>query len=375
MTSSPDNETRMRRALDELRDNAPAAPERLRARIDALAATEPARRRALHERVSLRRALLLLAPAMLVLALGTAVIGAISGAADEGADEAVVRPDAARAPREVVERSRPNGAVGPVGQSSTYESARAAGGGAAADQRLRGPTTGLPPAGARAQDYRVSLRLRVDGLDDLSRRTKEAIRLTRRWGGYVVAADYDVPGSHGDSRLELRVPVRHVQAAVQRFSELGTILAQDIAIRDVQRRLDRYTRELLALREQIAELRADLRRPGSSPRQRARLELRLARARQALTELSGARAALARRTAFAAITLTLTTRNAATVPADDEGRLERAVEDAGAILVKELAFALYAIIVAAPFLVLAAAAYFVSRAGRRRADERLLEAA
>ncbi|MDQ3992481.1 MAG: DUF4349 domain-containing protein, partial [Actinomycetota bacterium] len=252
--------------------------------------------------------------------------------------------------------------------------ARATRAGEALTTRRRAPSAGLPPARRRAQDYRASLRLRVDGLDDLSRRTKDAIRMTRGWGGYVVSVDYDIPGRQGDARLELRVPVQRVQAAVQRFSELGTILAEDIAIRDVQGQLDRYTRDLLALRERIAKLRADLREPGLSERERARLELRLARARRALAERSAERAALARRASFATVSLTLTTRQAA-VATDSEGRIERALEDAGSVLAKEVAFGLYALIVAAPFLVLAAAAFFATRVARRRADERLLERA
>ena len=381
MMSSPENGTRLNDALDELRVSAPPAPDRLRTRIDQLAATEPARRPTLRERFSLGRALMVVAPAMLAVALGAAVIGGISGAARDSADEAAVRRDSAtpeRAPElapgipqtnpgRTAKKHTQNAPAGEASDASAQIEARRA------EQRLRGSSTGLPTARRRAQDYRASLRLRVDGLDDLSSRTKQAIRLTRGWGGYVVSADYDIPGAEGDARLEVRVPVQHVQAAVQRFSELGTILAQDIAIRDVQGRLDRYTRDVLVLRERIAKLRADLREPGLSDRERARLELRLARARRAVAELSGERSALARRASFANVSLTLTTRHAAAAPTGKEGRIERALGDAASVLAKEVAFGLYALIVAAPFVLLAAAAYFAARAGRRRADDRLLE--
>ncbi len=73
---------------------------------------------------------------------------------------------------------------------------------------------------------------------------KTAIRRTHAWGGYVVTADYNVPGSNGDAQLIVRIPVQHVQAAIQQFGELGTLAAQNVSIRDVQGTLDRYTREL-----------------------------------------------------------------------------------------------------------------------------------
>ncbi|MBD0347585.1 MAG: DUF4349 domain-containing protein [Thermoleophilia bacterium] len=374
---SPENGARLHEVLEELRASAPPAPEHLRARIDQLAAAEPAGRHTFRERISLRGALLVLAPAVVVIGLGAAVIGGISGAGrTDEIEEAAVGRDAessAPTPRDPA-RNQSGPAAGSDGSGpapSTVWKARATGETAEVARR-RAPSAGLPPARRRAQDYRASLRLRVDGLDNLSRRTKDAIRMTRGWGGYVVSVDYDIPGRQGDARLELRVPVQHVQAAVQRFSELGTILAEDIAIRDVQGQLDRYTRDLLALRERIAKLRADLREPGLSERERAHLELRLARARRALAERSAERAALARRASFATVSLTLTTRQAA-VATDSEGRVERALEDAGSVLAKEVAFGLYALIVAAPFLVLAAAAFFATRVARRRADERLLE--
>src|SRR5437016_2374446 len=52
-----------------------------------------------------------------------------------------------------------------------------------APQRTLSP---LPPSGSRYQNYAVDLTLRVS---DLSGTTKQAINLTRGWGGYVVNVD------------------------------------------------------------------------------------------------------------------------------------------------------------------------------------------
>ena len=260
--------------------------------------------------------------------------------------------------------------------ADSTDALRAAGGGATRQKEVQGANAGrrsVPaPAKVRAQDYRASLTVRVAGLDELSKATQAAIRATRVWGGYVVAADYDVPGTEGASQLELKVPVQHVQAAIQRFSELGTLAAQDIAIRDVQGTLNSYTRQLMTITERIAKLRADLAAPDLTDRERTRLELQLVRSRNAAAELRAERAALRRTASFATVSLRLTTRDAAAVAPAPDGRVERILRDAGSILALELAFALYGLIVAAPVALLAAIAFFAARATRRRADDRLL---
>ena len=200
---------------------------------------------------------------------------------------------------------------------------------------------------------------------------KTAIRATRAWGGYVVAADYNVPGSNGDAQLTVRIPVQHVQAAIQRFSDLGTLAAQNVSIRDVQATLDRYTRELLATREHIAKLRVKLAH-AETDAQRASLELQIARAQRAAAELRAEQLALKRQASFANVTLTLTTREAAAAAPHKEGRIERTLGDAVSILALELVFVLYGLIVVAPIALIAAIAFFGARVARRRADDRLL---
>ena len=75
------------------------------------------------------------------------------------------------------------------------------------------------------------MRLRVE---DLSRATQTAVRQTRNLGGYVAAANYSTGEAAGDSSLDLRVPAQNVQKAIARFTELGTILAQQISVADLQ---------------------------------------------------------------------------------------------------------------------------------------------
>ncbi|HEX3687986.1 MAG TPA: hypothetical protein VHU60_10400, partial [Gaiellaceae bacterium] len=75
---------------------------------------------------------------------------------------------------------------------------------------------------------------------------------------------------------------------------------------------------------------------------------------------------------LARIVLTLTTpaKQAAT-----PGRLHRTLDDAGGVLLRELQFLLYALVVAGPLLLVGAAGIAAARAQRRRADAKLLERA
>ena len=81
-------------------------------------------------------------------------------------------------------------------------------------------------------------------VDDLSGATQTAVRQTRKLGGYVAAANYATDETKGDSRLDLRVPAQNLQDAIARFTDLGTILAQRIAVADLQGGVDRINRTI-----------------------------------------------------------------------------------------------------------------------------------
>jgi hypothetical protein len=205
-------------------------------------------------------------------------------------------------------------------------------------------------------------------VDDLSEGTKSAIRTTRRLGGYVAAADFATGQSNGDSRLDVRVPVQHVQQAIASFTELGTILSQRISLIDLQAGLDRLDRRRIAARQTVAELEAKQRQVGLTAAEQARLE----EAKRTLTRLARSRGSLVRQGTYARVSLLLTTRKPA-AKHTQPGRFDRFWGDAGDILGKEAIIVLYALVVAGPFVLLAALALLGERARRRRADSRLLE--
>jgi hypothetical protein len=359
------DEQRLARLIYELQASRPVAPEALRGRIEALAATESARRPTLLERLSLRRALLVLAPTVVAVSLGAAAVQGIVSATSEGNErrEAVealyatpnVSNDALRAGG----RFQEGAPLAQVGEAN--EAARA-----------RAPVVTSP---GRTQDYYADLRVRVDDLDMLSERTQEALRLTRRYGGYVVSTNYRNPSAEaGDATLELRIPIGRVQDALVSFSQLGAIVSQNVSIRDLQGQINRWTRDIRRLRDRMATLRASLLNPNLSPAERARIETELAQARARVASLEQQRRILQRQGRFAKISLALTTQQPA-AKEESPGRIKRALDDAGSLLAKEVAFGLYALIVASPFLLLLALAIVGARVGRRRADQRLLERA
>ncbi|HZQ66065.1 MAG TPA: DUF4349 domain-containing protein [Gaiellaceae bacterium] len=315
-----------------------AAPPDLRGRVLALAAAPPAPPRRL---LPWRRTALVLVPACAALA----VAGALAyGLASSG-------PQRRAAP----------GAVAPQAELSAPDRAvpKAAGGAGA----------GVPASTGRAQRYEAELTLRVK---DLSAATKRTLRLTRGFHGYVRSVDYGSGADRGSAMLVLRVPVGSVQEALVRFSALGTIVDQHVSIRDVQAQLDRRFRQLQALRDSIAKLRARLEAPTLSAAERRTLESRLVATRRRLVALQQAQARERRLVSFATVSLSLRSSTAAVVAQHEPGRIGRAFHRSGEILLAELRVVVYALVVGAPLLLLAGAAAAAARVRRRRLEARLL---
>ena len=325
-----------------LRTETPGAPDRLRERVAQIAAVPPPSPR---RTISLRRIVLVGGSAVAAASVVAALAVGIKTAA-------VSEPQSAARSSVPTALPVPKVEYGPAHAVPPLPVPRRA---------LRAPLADTPPgpSGARAQDVAATLTVLVDGTDDLSATTQRALRATRRLGGYVVNVQYGTPEpTEGTATLRVRIPVSRVQTAIVQFSDLGRILAQQVQISDLQQPLDDLTRQIrrlerLAVNAQGAEL--------------ARIKQQIAALRRQRTEIN-------RRAAFATVGLGLTTHEPekAAVP---PGRLERAIDDATGVLAAELAVGAYALIVAAPLLLLLAAAFAASRAYRRFADQRLLERA
>jgi multisubunit Na+/H+ antiporter MnhB subunit len=301
--------------LIELREAAPSAPERLHALVRELPAAQP--RAALRIRPALSAAIAF----VLVVAVGGAIIGGLVGTSRNGNIANYATSEHARS-------------ITPHSGQGAGEAARLA-----QDRAQFAPSL---TASSRLQRQNVSMNLRVN---DLSGATQSAVRTTRRLGGFVANADYSTDTNAGDSRLTVRIPVQNLQKAIASFTQLGTILSQHISVADLQGGVDRLDKRI-----------ATARRNGNT-----------VKAQQLLRR----RAALVREGTYATVALDLTTTKPAAkhvVPS----RFDRFWDNASDILGKELIAVLYALVIAGPFVLLAAAILLAERARRRRADDRLL---
>ena len=319
-----------------LRAETPAAPHRLRERVAAVTATTPPSRRFPTRRIlsfAVPVAAGLSLAAALAVGLNTAIEPNRSGVADEAFRAA---------PAQDVTTS-------PAGETADRAKALPE----------RSPLTAPVPAQRRAQDYRASLTLLVDGTDELSATTQRALRTTRRLGGYVLSVNYSTPEpGDGTAAVRLRIPVSRVQAAIVELSAMGRILAQDTQVSDLQQGLDELTRRIRDLERRAARAQGV---------ERAQLLAQIEALRNQRVQIN-------RQAAYATVNLDLTTHEPK-APAVTPGRIDRALDDAVGILLAELAIAAYALIVASPFILLGLAAFFGNRAYRRHADQRLLERA
>jgi hypothetical protein len=327
--------------MRELRAAKPAAPDTLRERVRRLQAPP---------RKPLRRFVLVAAPTVVAVGVGAAIV---HGLVNSDSEPVAKSPAPASVPT----------APPAVGQMRTPLT----------PTTTQGRTTGLPPSGTRLQQYDVAMRIRVRNLGDLDKATKRAMSLTRRYGGFVATVDYST-GRRGEAKLVLRVPVDRIQDAIQRFSALGSILAQKISVKDVQQRVNDQTRTIGQLKAEIQRIRARLRNPNVSPVEREQLEYVLGVERRRLSAIQRARASTVRRAQLARVSLTLTTHKAEAAPAG-KSRFERTIDDALSVLGAEVAILLYGLLVAGPLLALLIGGVLVARTQRRRLEDRLLERA
>ncbi|MEO9175612.1 MAG: DUF4349 domain-containing protein, partial [Gaiellales bacterium] len=236
------------------------------------------------------------------------------------------------------------------------------------------PQSGAQPAGVvpapsatRLQDYRASMALRVSGTRRLSQVTQRTISLTRGFGGYVTRSNVDLHGRSGSAQVDVRVPVARVQDAIARFSSLGVITGQHVAVADLQAGYDAAERRIESLRHSLALIEIRLAAPKMTPEQHVTLLAQRERAQHALAGARETSQGLAQRGAYARIDLSFATgQKAAPVVAQKPGRLEHAVRRAGGLLETVTIGALFVAILGLPVLLVAALVLYVARSQRRR---------
>jgi len=354
-TDTIDFEREFQELVHELRALPAAAPDRLREHVRALG--EPAAQSQLWDRlrgVSVRRSLLVLAPACLVALVAAAVVhGVLNSGSHEQALTAQVHRGAAKAKPQPYRLALPGGAT----TTSGFDSAAP----------LPSPTPG------RYQDYEAWMTLRVKDADALTDRTNEAMRVVRSYGGYVASVEQStVAGQPGRADLVLRVPVSRVEAALVRLSGLGTVTERHLSIRDLGQVVRQQRTRIIELKLLIARVTETLKGP-LAPDVRVRLQLQLEEARNELSRVSSSNRGTLRAAALSRVSLTLTTQKAvAATKKHEAGRVERAAREAGSFLAAAGAVALFLLIVLSPLIVLGLLATWGVRIYRAREQRRLL---
>jgi Domain of unknown function (DUF4349) len=336
--------------LGELRTGRPRASDALRLQVLSLAAEPAPRARTLRERIGFGPRLALVVPAAASLAVAAAVVIGISRSGTPSGGLAVTAPA-------TVARS-----AGQVDAKSSA-AADAADAGTATRQAAPGPVAG------RAQRYSATLSLQVDDTSALSDATQQALTIARALGGHVVSVHY-VTGDDGAASMRLSVPTAAAGDAVTRLSGLGTILAQDVQIDDLQESLDVTDQRIERVRAQIAALTAAIAHTDGEAA-RARLVERRSQAQAELRQLRATRAATGAEARNATIQLDLRTAPGNSVAAPGS-RLDRGFDKALAVLAWEAIAVLALAVVAAPLALVGAAVWATRRTRRRREEERLL---
>ena len=171
----------------------------------------------------------------------------------------------------------------------------------------------------------------------------------------------DVTKGEGDATIRLRIPVANVQRAIERLSSLGTITGESVQIRDLQAGVNALDRKIARLQKQLRVLRAQ--------EQTTEVKRRIASLTTQVERLQRGRGNTVRDARLATIDLSMTTREDAKPPKNDEpGPLHGALVALGWIGIG----ALYALIVGGPLVLLGVLGWLVWRLVRRRRKEKRL---
>jgi hypothetical protein len=356
---------RMAVVLDELRTHrAEPGPELAIAVAARLTAGKTKPRRARPPRR------LVLATGALAAACAVAVVGAVALTSPGSSPQASF-------PNASAPSSQQGSATGEVGAKQRADYG-AAGTGTFGTAKLPAAATQhvlALPASSRLQDYQAWMRLRVTSTTRLSQVTQRAISLTRGFGGYVTLSNVSVQGARsGTSTVDVHIPVGRVQEAIARFSSLGVIVGQHVAVADLQAGYDQTSSRIESLRHSLALIGVRLADPKVTPEQRVALLAQREHARHALAGATRTSSDLAARGAYARVDLSFATgAKAAPVVHKKAGRLEHAIRRAGGMLETVAIGALFVAIIGLPVVALVALVLFGARTRRRRGERALLE--
>jgi hypothetical protein len=217
-----------------------------------------------------------------------------------------------------------------------------------------GTDLAVPSAKQRVQVVGTTLSLRTR---DVSDGVKRAVRIVTSLGGYPVAVHADTEGRVATANLTLKVPRAHVQEAMSRLAQLGTIVSENVDVQDRTAGLNATDRRIARLQKRLAGLRA-----ANAPKEQV----------EALTTriqaLQRSEAATRRAAHYATIDLHLETPRAAAPVHEGHGPLHGI-----GVAFRYIGIgAAYALAIGGPAVVLLVLLWLAARVVRRRREEALL---
>lgn len=331
--------------LAQLREARPIAPAELREHIRAIAAEAVPPKR----RVTWRRALAITVPLAAAIA-GAAIL--LPGGSRTASPPPVEGGVATGHKRSFVLAAPPAVKTNVPGAFAATGSGAVAG---TAQASIPGPSPN------RIQRITTSLELRVPDTQAVSDGTKRAVAIAHALGGYPSSLNVQAEARTGYANITLRIPKQNVQRAVSRLSALGTIVGENVAIKDITSQVTATARKISRLETRLAYWQAQ---PASDE-----AAGHVAALTAQIAKLKRGRAATIHTASYATVNLELTTRPAP-VPAAQTGP--------GPLHGLGVAFhwiwigAVYALALGGPLLLLLGLAWLAARAVRRHRENALL---
>jgi paraquat-inducible protein B len=218
----------------------------------------------------------------------------------------------------------------------------------------------LAPSRTRLQRYSASLDVELRTPTAVAAASRRAVAIAAALSGYQQSVVVRTASKTGYADIVLRIPAANVREAIRRLSALGTITAEDVAIQDVQVQVNAADQRIAGLQTQLAALESQF--------QTTDIQRRIASLTAQIGRLQRARASTVRAAHYATVDLRLTTPQAPVPVHNRPGPLH------GLGIAFHWAWigAVYALALGAPLAALLVAAWLLTRAVRRRREDRLL---
>ena len=206
-----------------------------------------------------------------------------------------------------------------------------------------------------------------------------ATTIVTQLGGY--AQSRQISASHagyGNAYLDLRVPLRHAQLAIDRLSKVGgRLISESVSTRDLEQQAKTQTNQIGSLQRAIQIYKQALLSGTLTGSQRVEVQIRLANAEHALTGTRKAhgQTVLSGRTTDIRLQISTARHHAVIVKPQGSSRAGRLLHNAGGFLALEAIVALYVLIVALPIALLLALVWWFTTGRRQRDEKRLLASA